>query len=303
MHVDPCVGFEQPSQTNERPWFVAVEANCHSCQYLLYVAGLFWVPGGVATVYAVKSAGLAIGIGIGSSFIVLVSFVWGIFVFGEQIHSRFWACFAVFLMILGLFGMSYYSSPVENNEPGTGDGIFSSPEGSSIIYQEMANSRSDDEEDVRARRGNEGLFMAAGGVSSNPSTVVSLQQSKITLTDRTTGTTYSDSLPGSVVADPEDADADSLHPHDGGSITNSIQSHHVVMCGGVVMTKRRLGMLSAMFCGVWVSGTVPRQSHAAVVRDDFLMLMTCGTSCRTGWIHHGAHEIQSTRYQRGGIPD
>lgn len=37
------------------------------------VSGVFWVPGGVATIYAVKNAGLAIGIGIGSSFIVLVS--------------------------------------------------------------------------------------------------------------------------------------------------------------------------------------------------------------------------------------
>jgi hypothetical protein len=42
------------------------------------VSGLFWVPGGVATVYAVKSAGLAIGIGVGSSFIVLISFTWGV---------------------------------------------------------------------------------------------------------------------------------------------------------------------------------------------------------------------------------
>ena len=66
----------------------------------------------MATIYAVKAAGLAIGIGIGSSFIVLVSFVWGIFVFDEQIHSRAGACLAIFLMMVGLFGMSYYSSPV-----------------------------------------------------------------------------------------------------------------------------------------------------------------------------------------------
>ena len=43
----------------------------------------FFSYSGIATIYAVKSAGLAIGIGIGSSFIVLVSFVWGIFVFDE----------------------------------------------------------------------------------------------------------------------------------------------------------------------------------------------------------------------------
>jgi hypothetical protein len=69
------------------------------------------VPGGVATIYAIKTAGLAIGIGVGSSFIVLVSFYWGIFVFGEHVHSRFQACFAVGCMLCGLVGMAYYSAP------------------------------------------------------------------------------------------------------------------------------------------------------------------------------------------------
>lgn len=62
-------------------------------------------------VYAIKAAGLAIGMGIGSSFIVLVSFTWGIFIFHERVESRFGASFAVLLMMMGLWGMSYYSSP------------------------------------------------------------------------------------------------------------------------------------------------------------------------------------------------
>jgi hypothetical protein len=36
------------------------------------VSGFFWVPGGVAMIYAIKNAGLAVAMGIGSSFIVLV---------------------------------------------------------------------------------------------------------------------------------------------------------------------------------------------------------------------------------------
>jgi len=75
------------------------------------VSGLFWVPGGVATIYAVKTAGLAVGIGVGSSFIVLVSFTWGIFFFDEPVHSRFQACAAVAFMLCGLAGMAYYSAP------------------------------------------------------------------------------------------------------------------------------------------------------------------------------------------------
>lgn len=76
-----------------------------------FVSGLFWVPGGIGTIFAIKNAGLAIGIGVGSSFIVLVSFTWGIFVFGEHVHSRLDACFAVGCMMLGLLGMAYYSAP------------------------------------------------------------------------------------------------------------------------------------------------------------------------------------------------
>lgn len=75
------------------------------------VSGLFWVPGGVATIFAVKSAGLAVGVGISSSFIVLVSFIWGIFVFDEQVRSISGACFAVALMVGGIVGMSAYSAP------------------------------------------------------------------------------------------------------------------------------------------------------------------------------------------------
>jgi hypothetical protein len=75
------------------------------------VSGLFWVPGGVATVFAIKNAGLAIAIGVGGSCIVLVSFTWGILVFGEHVHSRIQACMAVALMLIGLVGMAYYSAP------------------------------------------------------------------------------------------------------------------------------------------------------------------------------------------------
>lgn len=75
------------------------------------ISGLFWVPGGVATIYAIKTAGLAIGIGVGSSIIVLVSFTWGIFFFDEHVHSRVQACSAVACMLCGLAGMAYYSAP------------------------------------------------------------------------------------------------------------------------------------------------------------------------------------------------
>jgi len=75
------------------------------------VSCIFWVPGGVATVYAIRNAGLAIAIGVGSSSIVLVSFIWGFFIFHEDVHSKLGAFLAILTMMIGLGGMAYYSSP------------------------------------------------------------------------------------------------------------------------------------------------------------------------------------------------
>ena len=74
------------------------------------VSGLFWVPSGVAAVYAVQHAGLAVSQGVWSSFIVLVSFSWGFGIFGEKVYSTYITCIAIGLMIFGLWGMSFYSS-------------------------------------------------------------------------------------------------------------------------------------------------------------------------------------------------
>mmetsp|Transcript_12119 Transcript_12119/g.17768 ORF Transcript_12119/g.17768 Transcript_12119/m.17768 type:complete len:337 (-) Transcript_12119:183-1193(-) len=74
------------------------------------VSGFFWVPGGIATVYAIQSAGLAVSIGVGNSCIVLVSFIWGIFIFKEDIYSKIGACVAIIFMMAGIVGMSVYSA-------------------------------------------------------------------------------------------------------------------------------------------------------------------------------------------------
>jgi hypothetical protein len=75
------------------------------------VSGLFWVPGGTAVVFGIRNAGLAPTVGINSSLIVLVSFTWGIFIFDEHVRSRLVACLAILLMILGIWGMVYFSQP------------------------------------------------------------------------------------------------------------------------------------------------------------------------------------------------
>mmetsp|Transcript_27287 Transcript_27287/g.51556 ORF Transcript_27287/g.51556 Transcript_27287/m.51556 type:complete len:350 (+) Transcript_27287:104-1153(+) len=73
------------------------------------VSGLFWVPGGAFNIFAIRNAGLAISQGIVASSIVMVSFIWGNIIFAEPAKSQMAAYTAVWLIMAGLYGMSYYS--------------------------------------------------------------------------------------------------------------------------------------------------------------------------------------------------
>ena len=77
-------------------------------------SGAFWVPGATAGIYGIRNAGLAISVGTWSSLMVISSFCWGIFVFGERVKSVAGACGAACVLVVGLVGMSIYSSPVKN---------------------------------------------------------------------------------------------------------------------------------------------------------------------------------------------
>lgn len=109
------------------------------------VSGFFWVPGGVAMVYAIKAAGLAIGMGIGSSFIVLVSFTWGIFIFEEKVESRALASLAIVLMMAGLWGMSYYSSPQAQHIETDNHSVESHPVGYRGVQPHSSDTEDEEE--------------------------------------------------------------------------------------------------------------------------------------------------------------
>jgi hypothetical protein len=74
------------------------------------VSGLLWVTGGACGIFGIRNAGLAISVGTWSSITVLVSFSWGIFVFGEKVQSTSQTLLGVLMMILGFVGMTYFSS-------------------------------------------------------------------------------------------------------------------------------------------------------------------------------------------------
>ena len=70
-----------------------------------------WVPAGIGAIWSVNYAGLAIAQATWSSFIVLVSFAWGTFVFGEPVASWPLAAAGIVVMITSIAGMAIFSDP------------------------------------------------------------------------------------------------------------------------------------------------------------------------------------------------
>ncbi|KAL7528569.1 hypothetical protein ACHAWF_002611 [Thalassiosira exigua] len=86
-----------------------------------YVSALLWIPGGTAGVYAIRRAGLAVSVGVWSCVIVVLSFVWGVLIFGEEQRSALGAVAAVAVLCAGLCGIAYFSSVEVNRQPSTED--------------------------------------------------------------------------------------------------------------------------------------------------------------------------------------
>ncbi len=75
------------------------------------LSGLLWVIGGICGIFGIRNSGLAISVGTWSAITVLISFTWGIFIFGERVVSVLGTLVGIWLMIVGFSGMAYFSSP------------------------------------------------------------------------------------------------------------------------------------------------------------------------------------------------
>mmetsp|Transcript_26443 Transcript_26443/g.48662 ORF Transcript_26443/g.48662 Transcript_26443/m.48662 type:complete len:377 (-) Transcript_26443:89-1219(-) len=91
-------------------WLVVLLGQKVTFTWWGIVSGLFWVPGGAFNIFAIRNAGLAISQGIVASSIVMVSFIWGNIIFREPAKSQVFAYAAVWLIMAGLYGMSYFST-------------------------------------------------------------------------------------------------------------------------------------------------------------------------------------------------
>eukprot|EP00934_Nitzschia_sp_Nitz4_P005520 Nitzschia sp. Nitz4//scaffold65_size103378//70939//72670//NITZ4_004473-RA/size103378-augustus-gene-0.87-mRNA-1//-1//CDS//3329556261//5510//frame0 len=225
------------------------------------VSGLFWVPGGIATVYAIKTAGLAIGIGVGSSFIVLVSFTWGIFIFQEHVHSRLDACFALACMMSGLFGMAYYSSPTV------------------VAEAELGLSQSHDEAVLTHHRDSD-AEAGVGGSTTNYHRVETQPDSTSEPPSPPNAMESQSMVPQSDSLDSNEYMDEPVSQH---SIHDCPSETHTV-CFGAKWSRRTLGILAAMLVtGVYGgSAMVPMKwAPAGAKGSAYVISFACGASVVT----------------------
>jgi hypothetical protein len=248
------------------------------------VSGLFWVPGGVATVYAVQSAGLAMGIGIGSSFIVLVSFVWGIFLFDEPIHSRDLAALAVLCMMAGLLGMSYYSAPPAPHDcslsPSPPPTASSSDEENDNDNYSDTGSRMESRMldaarlTINASRSYSGLNVgdddaaeldsATCNISSEDERMISDMRQSGSRMESFGNDIHSECDNLGIVRFPSACVAAAAL--DGGNSTSTVAITDTVVLGfggcRAKIARRHAGMLSAAFCGLWGGSITAPMTYA-----------------------------------------
>ena len=215
--------------------------------------------------YAIKSAGLAIGIGIGSSFIVLVSFVWGIFVFEEAVRSKFMACVAILLMMTGLMGMSYYSSPqavapadsiVVEEEGEDGAQLTDTRHQRGFQDAEVEITRTDRRgtldmlQKIRKRDVQYKGLDTVDDQDAQENGLADLDPS-FRQTDRTEPTSCTDTLSDGEM---EQDDGDSVgndEEEPSSSATSADSSSSTILICGIPVSKRHRGMMAAAFCGIW----------------------------------------------------
>jgi len=265
------------------------------------LSAIFWVPGGLAGIYGIKNAGLAVSVGIWSSINVITSFAWGIFIFGEAVHSQIAACCAGSVLILGLWGMSLNSGSSDDggeldydekqritttgvilepdDEEATTDGEIELQERVllartvSINSMDISNHRNSNTTQAysnnsrfRHKKKNVQVSEITERVSSNPQ-----EQEFFDVI----GKPEHEQLLKSNDDDIDDNDVDDLK-------VKLLSTGSVLVFGKVAITKRQLGIAGAIFNGVWGgSNTVPLHYVPNKAGPDFIVSFGIGAAIVT----------------------
>ena len=107
--------------------------------YWGFVGAAIWVLNGTCAIAAVQKAGLAVSQSLWSGLSIVVSFLWGTYVFGETPRSPVLAWFAIVLMSAGMVAIGYGAASKSGNlcKPhGDGDAVDDDVESEGLIRDE-----------------------------------------------------------------------------------------------------------------------------------------------------------------------
>jgi hypothetical protein len=206
------------------------------------VSGIFWVPGGAAGIYAIRNAGLAIAVGTWSSIIVLTSFFWGIGVFEEHVHSELGACGACLTLVVGLIGMAKYSVPP-----------------SKIQENDQRKDSTTDDQTTRVHAAND---LNVDINKRSLSRKVTKGKSDTASDDNQTSLSSlsrSAHLEMETLLLPDEYD-------DVDRVETQEKKKSISIIGEITLTKRQMGILAAIFNGLW-GGTVSQVKHSKFMQD------------------------------------
>jgi len=80
------------------------------------LSGFMWVVGGCGGIYGIRMAGMAIAVGTWASIMIMINFFFGILMFHEPVYDIWGTVCSFLLLMLGLVGMSHYSSPEQSKQ-------------------------------------------------------------------------------------------------------------------------------------------------------------------------------------------
>lgn len=233
------------------------------------VSGLFWVPGAACGIYAIRNAGMAVAVGTWSSIQVVVSCVFGILIFQEEVKDKVQTMLAFLILMTGLIGMSRYADPSASTSYSSGSNLNKPSSSSPSEYQVVSPTEQE------ALATTETMSHSSSSVGKKRKKPKKSPPTKATTTTTTkAGDNNNLDLSSSVSAMAADSininvaplEIESNNSESNGLLllnnnnnnnndkddTKSLSKDRVVLFGGrLMLTKRQLGVLGAVVNGAW----------------------------------------------------
>lgn len=255
------------------------------------LSGILWVSGGIAGIYGIRNAGLAISVGTWSGVTVLGSFAWGIFVFGERVHSIKITVFGMCLMLIGFVGMSFFTSPkVSDDEDDDEDRGEEKARESKRSTQVSSNCDCSDDSSGNEYDNGNVIFEPMGGGSE-------------TLTEH-----LLQNIEDPLIVDNGDGSIQLTGGNnDNSTLSDETNGNDTVLFLGRQWKRRTLGIIGAAFDGLLGGSTLVPMHYSDSSGLEYVVSFAIGAGIVTvvGWIIrflYNVHEKQSIKSGWEALP-